>query len=80
MTIIQIKKENINDFFEIDDKLFDEDSEKLYLSIYIIHYPKGDKAGVSYGTINVIDNYDINHYCCTEIGSSGSPILNLLNK
>ena len=35
---------------------------------------------VSYGTIkdiNLLDNFDIRHLCCTEKGSSGSPILNL---
>ena len=78
ITIIQIKKEIINEFLEIDDKLFNEGSENLYSSIYILHYPKGDKASVSYGTINQIEGDNINHYCSTEKGSSGSPILNLL--
>ena len=46
-------------------------------SIYILHYPKG-KLNVSYGLINIIiDNKTINHYCITEEGSSGSPILSL---
>ena len=84
ITIIEIKKENINEFLEIDDNLFDEDSEKFYHSIYIINYPKASIAelgivGVSYGSINDIDDYNIYHFCCTDKGSSGSPILNLLN-
>ena len=29
--------------------------------------------------INNIENYEISHYCSTEKGSSGSPIINLLN-
>ena len=33
---------------------------------------------VSYGMINdIIDSKEINHYCRTEEGSSGSPILSL---
>ena len=84
ITIIEIKKENINDYLEIDDKLFDEDPEKFYHSIYIINYPKESiaqvgKVGVSYGTIKKIESNNINHFCCTDKGSSGSPILNLLN-
>ena len=27
-----------------------------------------------------MDNYNFKHYCCTEDGSSGSPILNIKNK
>jgi len=45
-------------------------------SIYIIQYPK-DEICVSYGIINFLYNFDINHFCNTETGSSGSPILSL---
>ena len=45
-------------------------------SIYILHYPKG-KLNVSYGLLkNIIDN-KIFHFCNTEEGSSGGPILSL---
>ena len=48
-------------------------------SIYILHYPK-DKKLVSYGLMkDVLDGKKINHYCNTEDGSSGSPILSLNN-
>ena len=60
-----------------------DDSEKLYPkneSIYILHYPNFDKASVSYGVITEIKDNEIKHKCCTEGGSSGSPILNLKNK
>jgi len=77
ITIIEIKseKDKINNFMDLDEE------EILYnnKSIYIPQYPKGDKVVVSYGIINKIDGYNINHYCCTECGSSGSPIINLLN-
>ena len=81
-TIIQIRpeKDGIQHFLEIDENIFREESNLLYTkqSIYIIQYPKGD-AGVSYGMIQYIDNYDITHLCCTDNGSSGSPILNISN-
>ena len=84
ITIIEIKyeKDKINNFMELDEKIFNEKSEILYNnnhSIYIPQYLNGDKVVVSYGIINKIDGYNINHYCCTESGSSGSPIINLLN-
>jgi len=83
ITIIEIicDKDNINNFMDLDEKIFNDKSEILYnnQSIYIPQYLKGDKAVVSYGIINTIDGFDINHYCCTESGSSGSPIINLLN-
>jgi len=63
-------------------KIFNVKSEILYNnnhSIYIPQYLNGDKVVVSYGIINKINGYNINHYCCTESGSSGSPIINLLN-
>jgi len=81
-TIIQIKpeKDGIQYFLEIDENIFKEESNLFYekQSIYIIQYPKGE-AGVSYGIIQNIDNYDITHLCCTDNGSSGSPILNISN-
>ena len=84
ITIIEIKseKDKINNFMDLDEKIFNEKSEILYNnnhSIYIPQYLNGDKAVVSYGIINKIYGYNINHYCCTESGSSGSPIINSLN-
>ena len=83
ITIIEINsdKDKINIFMELDEKIFIENSNKIYKnhSIYIPQYPNGDKAAVSYGIIKKINGYNINHYCCTENGSSGSPIINLLN-
>ena len=83
ITIIEINsdKDKINIFMELDEKIFIENSNKIYKnhSIYIPQYPNGDKAAVSYGIIKKINGYNFNHYCCTENGSSGSPIINLLN-
>ena len=48
-------------------------------SVYVLHYPLGEKVAVSYGLLNEINNYEIKYKCSTEHGSSGSPILNLSN-
>ena len=78
ITIIEIKqKDEINSFLDIDDKILEIDCKRT--SIYILHYPK-NKRLVSYGLMNNISNgKKINHYCNTEKGSSGSPILSLNN-
>ena len=85
-TIIEIleKEDDIKDFLEVDFDINDEDLNNIYAkrSIYILHYPNFEKVSVSYGIIKYIDlsnNYDINHFCSTEKGSSGSPILNISN-
>ena len=75
-TIIEIwETENINNYLEIDDKIYKDIYNK---SVYILQYPKSiirQKAAVSYGIIkNIVDEYNVIHYCCTEKGSSGSPI------
>ena len=92
ITIIEIKcekdklnekdeKDKINNFMDLDEKIFINNSNELYKnhSIYIPQYLYGEKAVVSYGIIKNIDKYNICHYCHTESGSSGSPIINLLN-
>ena len=79
ITIIEIKpnRDKINNFLEIDDKILELECKRK--SIYILHYPK-DKLLVSYGLIkNILDGKKISHYCNTENGSSGSPILSLNN-
>ena len=85
ITIIEInpEKENITNFLELEEEKIDisKDNPK---SVYILQYPSinlfQQKAAVSYGIIRDIEEeYNIIHYCCTEHGSSGSPILNLLN-
>jgi hypothetical protein len=84
-TIIEIipEKDKIYDFMELDDDIFKKDySNILYnnLSIYIIHFPNAGKASVSYAIMQKMDQkQNIIHFCCTDKGSSGSPIINLLN-
>ena len=84
ITIVEIKPEEdkIDDFMELDDNIFNEDTFNISYSkhsIYIIQYPNGEKAKVSYAIIKEMDKNNIFHFCCTEKGSSGAPIINLLN-
>ena len=73
------KRRRIYSFFKIRWKLFNKNSEKGYESIYILHYPNGSNASVSYGKgikfVSKDNNYE--HKCNTLFGSSGGPILNL---
>ena len=79
--IIKIEKEkNIYNYLELDEQLFNNNSEKLYedKSIYILHYPNNDITSVSFGYgLKKLDQYYIKHFCNTESCSSGGPILNL---
>ena len=82
VTLIELRNEdNIKHYLELDDNLFQDNQEIKYKdkSIYILHYPNGTNAAVSYGILNNIDKYYINHKCSIDIYSSGSPILNLKN-
>ena len=86
VTFIQIKpeKDNIKHFLEISEDIIKNDKnilESKYRkkSIYIIHYPKGKNIKVSYGLINKVLDNNITHYCITDNGSSGSPVLSLDN-
>ena len=82
VAMIELKEnDNINNYLELDDNLFKEETKAYYkdISIYTLHYPYGNKASVSYGLSSDIDDYEMKHLCSTEHGSSGSPILNLSN-
>ena len=85
ITIIEIKEEdNINNYLEIDENIMKKDKNMIYInnSIYILQYPRIQKLGVSYGILKGIyedKKYNFNHICSTEEGSSGSPIINLIN-
>ena len=83
-TIIEIyeDKDNTIDFLQLDFNLNEGNFNNKYInkSIYSLHYPKLEDITVSYGIIKSIDlsnNYSINHLCSTDNGSSGSPILNV---
>ena len=84
-TIIEIKEveDDIHDFLEIDEDIQkDKDLLKNIFgrnktSLYILHYPKAETVKVSYGLSQDIKDNLILHTCCTDFGSSGSPILSL---
>ena len=83
ITIIEIKpnEDKIKNFLEIDkDTNNNKDIIELTYrskSIYVLHYPESKNMQVSFGLLNNIYENDINHYCTTYGGSSGSPILSL---
>ena len=86
VTIIEIKKEdNVdgNSFLKIDEKIYQDNPFDFFAkkSVYIIQYPQYIDACVSFGIINKINEDDnkIVHYCTTNEGSSGAPIINLEN-
>ena len=80
--IIRLQDGEINHYLEIDENIF-ENSEKAYKNeqIYILHYPgKDEKAQISSSDkgIEKLDEYNIKHFCNTQPGSSGSPILSAM--
>ena len=87
VTIIEIDKklDKINEFLEFDENILNDTKSYIGNSIYTLHYPspiEEGKIAVSYGIIK--KNFkekenDFIHYCSTEKGSSGAPILNLYN-
>ena len=84
LALIELKEDDripINNYLELDDNLFKDEIDAYYqdISIYVLQYPLGNNAAVSYGLSNGINNCEIIHTCSTEHGSSGSPILNLSN-
>ena len=86
VTIIEIKENDnldMNSFLEIDDQIFNDNPNDIYRgkTIYLIGYPKGGKPKNANGLIKDINEntYDIRHFCRSEPGSSGCPILNLNN-
>ena len=85
ITIIEIKKEDRlkgYSLLEIDDILYKNEPIDVYKNktIYLIHYPKGNRVEYSLGIIQTVnlDDYTIEHLCNTTSGSSGCPIINLI--
>ena len=83
-TIIELfpERDEIYEFLQIDDKIYYKEPNDFYQneSVYLIQYPKNKKLSVSYGIIKNIYECDIYHYCSTEKGSSGSPIISISTK
>ena len=86
VTIIEIKEAKIKKFIELDKSIFNDNLNIFNENIYILQYPEykyGEQIAclsVSYGILKGIkDKFNIIHLCSTKPGSSGSPILNILN-
>ena len=86
VTIIEIKEDdNIdeNSFFDLDKQIFNENVKDIFKNsqIYLLHYPKGTEISISASVLKGIreDNIIIEHFCDTNTGSSGSPIINRNN-
>ena len=82
VTIIEIIpfKDRIFNFMELEEKIFENESNIIYNKeyIYTIHYPLLEKVFVSYGKINNIKEFNIIHDCFTDKFSFGAPICNIL--
>ena len=86
ITMIELRKSDGlkgYSFLEIDDNAFIDKPNNYYpkKTIYLIHYTNGQKVEFSSGIIKNIfeDNYTISHLCTTTTGSSGGPLINILN-
>ena len=83
VTIIEIKPniDKINNFLDLDEKIFKEKNlvEALFKKKfgYVLNYPKGENVVASFGQIIQLVDKKISHSCSTDKGSSGSPILDL---
>ena len=65
-------------FFDLE--LNEEISDFYKKTIYTLHYPGEKGISVSYGILDEIfldKKYEFKHFCTTDRGSSGSPILDI---
>ena len=78
-----LPEDKIDNFLEIDYDLFKYDKEIEYKyyrkSIYVLHYPRDERASMNSGILKRFEDYKIIHLCNTENGSSGGPIILLDN-
>ena len=84
LMIIQLKEiDEIHNYLELDPNIYQKNSiSTIYKDekIYVLHFPNGQEATISYGCgIEKINNYDITHKCFTCECSSGGPIINAVN-
>ena len=78
ISIIEIKENKLINVLEVDENIFEEESE-IYLnkeSIYIIHNTNNNIC-VSYGIINNINNNELKFTCNINSDSNCYPIFNL---
>ena len=87
-TIIEIfeDKDDIHDFLDIDFDINNDNNDDINIyinkSIHTLQYQNSEKVSVSFGIIKDADffeTFDIRHFWITDKGSSGSPMMNLIN-
>ena len=75
-TLIEIlPKDNIKDFFDLDEGLIKKNSFYNGKDICIIQHPEGKEISFSQGEVLDISGFIIKHSASTKEGSSGSPII-----
>ena len=89
VTIIELREKDgieLNSFIELDDEIdiLKGNIKTFYKNkeVYLLHYPKGGEIKLFPGKIKGVaedNNYNFQHYCNTDFGSSGSPIINSFN-
>ena len=82
IAFIEIKENDgleFNNFLELDINNIFEENEFKNIPSYIIQYPETYNVSVSTGIIKKLENHFLYHNCSTKRGSSGSPIINLIN-
>ena len=78
--IIKLNEEdNINEYLELDEKIFNNDSE-IYNEtkyVYMLSFSENRKPKISFGDLLKEKRYDfeIAYTCVSGLGSSGAPIL-----
>ena len=87
VTIIEIKPDidQLTNFLDIDENIYNIDKDNIKIiykkdfPLYILQYPLGLKSSLSLGVLKDIYDFNLQYFCSTDFGSSGSPIFNLSN-
>ena len=81
ITILEIKEKNEKDFyfFEIDDKLYENnfETQNENESIYTIQSNNKNDISISYGQVYQINNSEMRYSCYISSKANGLPIFNL---
>ena len=76
--IIKLNEEdNINEYLELDEKIFNNDSEIFNKTkyVYMLSFSYNVKPKISFGDLLKKDDSKIEYNCVSGDGSSGAPIL-----
>lgn len=81
-TIIQIlpEKDKLKEFLEIDENNNENDQYYAKKEVYIIQHPQGTESSYSAAKTGGVDEFNIQHFCSTDFGSSGSPVILISNQ